>query len=82
VAGWCGQGKSYLAENRDQWQEGVERAKVIWMRAGNSGRMVWTRQKLTGREQRTVAGCCEQGKSYLDENRDQWQDGLDRTKVI
>jgi len=82
VAGWCGQSKSYLAGNRDQWQDGVERAKVIWMKIGTRVRMVWTRQKLSGRELRTVAGWCGQGESYLVQNRDQWQDGVDRVKVI
>ena len=42
MAGRCGEGKSYLDENRDKGQDGVDKAKVIWPRTENSGRMVWT----------------------------------------
>ena len=48
MAGWFGQGITYLAENRDQWQDGVDRVKVIWLGTGTSGRMVWTGQSLSG----------------------------------
>ena len=48
MSGCYGQGKGYLAENRDQWQDDVDRVKVIWLRTGTSGRMVWTGQKLSG----------------------------------
>jgi len=42
VAEWCEQGKSYLAMNKDQWQVGLDRVKVIWLRTETSGRMVCT----------------------------------------
>jgi len=42
VAGWCGQGKVYLDENRDQCQDVMDKAKVIWLRTGTNGRMMWT----------------------------------------
>jgi len=42
VAEWCGQGKIYLDENRDQSQDGVDKAKVKWLKTETSGRMVWT----------------------------------------
>ena len=29
VAGWCGHGKNYLADKRDQWQDDVDRGKDI-----------------------------------------------------
>jgi hypothetical protein len=34
--------KIYLAQNRDRWQAGVDRVKVIWLRKGTGGRLVWT----------------------------------------
>jgi len=46
VAGWFGQGKSYQVQNRDQWQDGVDRVNVIRFGTGTSGRMVWTQQIL------------------------------------
>jgi len=42
VAGWCGQGKSNLFKNGDQWQDGVDRVKVIWLRTETNVRMVCT----------------------------------------
>jgi len=42
VAGWCGQDKSYVAKNRDQWQDGVYRVKVISLRKETFVMMVWT----------------------------------------
>jgi len=42
VAGWFGQGKSYLAEKGDQWQDGVNKVKVNWLRTETSVKMLWT----------------------------------------
>jgi len=38
VAGWCGQGKSYQVQTREQWLDGVERVKAIRFRTGTSDR--------------------------------------------
>ena len=82
VTGWCGHSKSYLAKNKDQWQDGVDRVRVIWLRKETCVWMVWTEQNLSGLEQRPVAGWCGQRKRYLAKNKAQWQDGVDSVKVI
>jgi hypothetical protein len=35
--------KRYMFQNGDQWQAGVDTVKVIWLRTGIGGGMVWTR---------------------------------------
>ena len=56
--------------------------KVIWLRTKTSSRLVWTGQKLSEREQGPVAGWFGQSKSYLAENRQEWQDDVDGANVI
>ena len=82
MAGWCGQGGSYLVQNRDRWHAGVGKVIVICFRTGTSDRMVWTGGKLFGSEQGLVAGWCGHSKNYVVQNRDQWQDGVETVKII